>query len=189
MSEKLDNLVPPILGVANIHPDYIRICTDLCCTGTSTGCKFPPGTISLIRQTSSRGGKENYGVAGIWSFSGTVEPVLRRERFWPSRWDKKVLFQPLVREFTKVWCEDFSVRPSTGGHHNESPYVPGLTYIKLQGSLIRVADAAVAKRYIDALLQHRREELSMEVDYLGRRARVSRLLQILRDKLPLPVTP
>ena len=174
--------VPAVLAVANIHPDHIKSCIELCCTGSSQICRLEPGTITLVRQTAAS--KLSYGVSGIWSFTGKSEPLARRDRFWPSRWDKKVVFEPLVRQFDKTWSEEFSVKPLPGeGTHNQSLYVPGLTYIKLQGSIVRIRDEALAARYLDAVMKSRQADLQGEVTYQGEVMSVWELLTILRGRL------
>lgn len=170
------------LGVINIHPDYIQTCIALCCTGSSRECRFTPGTICLVRKTAGGQGKKEYGVVGLWYFTGRCEPTARRDRMWPARWGQKVLFEPLVRQFSATWCEEFSVRPA-GAHHNQSVHVPGLTYIMLQGSIVRVRDKVIAAAYLESLMKARPEELSRMTSYMGRQTKVVELLMTLQEKL------
>lgn len=176
--------LPAALAVANIHPDYIQTCVELGCTGSSRECRLEPGTITLVRQTAGGSTKRLYGVVGLWAYSGRCEQVGRRERMWPSRWDKKLVFEPLVRQFQAVWCEDFSLRPGAGSSgHNQSIHVPGLTFVALQGSVVRVRDAEVAAAYVDGLMKARQCELQVLVSYRGETLSAMEILEALRTKL------
>lgn len=108
--------------------------------------------------------------------------MARRERLWPSRWGNKVLFTPIVKRLQTPWCEDFSVA-AKGSYHKHSLHVPGLSYIQLQGTVLTVKDTAIARRYLQAFIDHRQSELQEKVEYLGEKVKVSDMLSGLDRKL------
>lgn len=176
--------IPSRLAVANVHPDYVSVCVENCCTGSRQHCRLPRGTITFLRQTAGGMGRRAYGVVGVWYYSGRSEPVPRRESLWPAKWGTKVFFEPLVRQFREHWCEDFSVPIDNGFRgHNASRLVQGLVYTKLQGIIVTVHDRAIARNYLASLLSARRAELDREADYMGRKVNVAQLLEHLAEAL------
>ena len=180
----LVDLVPPVLAVANIHPDHLDVCVEHCCTGSRLPCRLPRGTITLVRRTAGGSTRKEYGVIGIWSFTGQTSPVSRRESLWPARWDTKIVFEPLVRRFEHTWCEDFSVPPTRGiDVHKTSVHVPGLAFTSLQGGIVTIKDLRMAQDYLAAILKDRADEISVDELYMGRREKVSKILEALKARL------
>lgn len=93
-------------------------------------------------------------------------------------------FEPLVREFDAIWCEDFSI-PHGGPKsvHKSSKFVPGLVYTKLQGNIVTIKDKGIAAKYIEAILRAKKAELQTEAEYLGTKVRVDNLLRALAKEL------
>lgn len=108
--------------------------------------------------------------------------MARRDRLWPARWDKKILFDPIIRRLERPWCEDFSVA-AKGSYHKHSLHVPGLTYIQLQGTVITLGDVAVARRYLQAFMEHCQAELQCDVTYLEEQLKACELLTTLDTRL------
>lgn len=177
---EIPNRPPRKLAVANIHPDYLETCFELCSTGSRNNCRLPVGTIVLVRRTAGGTTKKTYGVVGVWYFTGRNEPVPRRRFFWPYRWSNRVVCQPLSKQFQTPWCEDFSMKVSdTKMAPKESVHVPGLKSTSLQGTIVTIKDPETAARYIHALLTARDAELSCTAKYGERTSTVRELLQEL----------
>lgn len=175
--------IPPVLAVANIHPDHLDVCISNCCTGSRQQCRLPVGAVTLVRRTSGGSTKRSYGVVGVWYFTGVNEPVPRREHLWPSRWHNKVIFEPIVQRFKAPWCEDFSAPPANNSKRKTSLYVPGLSYTHLQGVILRIKNQDTAHNYLKALLHYNSQELESEVSYLGHECKASDILRHLMEKL------
>lgn len=185
MSENGPPSPPLILAAANIHPDYVEICVDGCCTGSRFPSKLPVGTITLARQTAGGGGSSSkgYGVVGLWYYAGDSRKVAGADLRWPRKWSWQVGFEPLVRRFEKTFCEEFSVPvPGGAGTHRSSLHVPDLIYTHLQGTLVRVP-AEFSAAYLRALMKGRRSELLAKAPYLGREVRILNLLDRLARQL------
>ena len=176
--------IPPVLAVANIHPDNLATCIEHCCTGSKLPCRLPPGTITVIRRTTGGRGTKGYGVVGIWYFTGLNQPVPRSSGLWSSRWGNKVVFEPIVRKFETQLCENFSVSldgDTTG--RKTSSVVGGLGYTMLQGVIVTIKNPLIAVRYIDALQMHKAEELKGSSCYLGEMTSRGSLLDQLKLRL------
>ncbi len=176
---------PPLLAVANIHPDYLESCLEGTCSGSKFQCHLPPGTVTLVRQTAGGRGGRVYGVVGLWYFTGVCEQMRAGRTTWSRRFPWRVKFEPLVHHFQERFCEDFSVPlPTEGGHrtHRASLHVPGLVFTSLQGTIVRVPVVHSAN-YLRALMKARGPELQGEADYLGSRVKLKKFLSDLAARL------
>lgn len=176
--------IPPVLAVANIHPDNLATCVEHCCTGSKLPCRLPPGTVTVIRRTTGGRGTKGYGVVGIWYFTGLNQPVPRSSNLWSSRWGNKVVFEPIVRKFENHLCEDFSVSlDGDKAGRKTSAVVDGLGYTMLQGVIVTIKDPLIAVRYIDAIQTDKAEELRGATSYLGEMTTRESLLDQLKLRL------
>lgn len=184
LAPKFPKKPPPRLAVANIHPDYLDTCFELCSTGTRNNCRLPPGTIIFVRRTAGGSTAKSYGVVGVWFFTGTNEQVPRRRYYWPSRWDNRVVCREVSSRFKETWCEDFSVKLSERYMAPKgSVHVPGLLSTKLQGTIVSIKDPEIAAAYVDAIVKARKDELSSDLDYGGRVVKGTTLLRELQSSL------
>ncbi len=176
---------PPLLAVANIHPDYMESCLEGTCSGSKFQCHLPPGTVTLVRQTAGGVGGKHYGVVGLWYFTGECEQMRAGRTSWSRRFPWRIKFEPLVHHFQERFCEDFSVPLAEAERrrvHRASLYIPGLVFTSLQGTIVRVPVAHSAN-YLRALMKARGPELQGEADYLGRPVKVKKFLADLALRL------
>lgn len=186
MTTRPDENGPPLgLAVANVHPDYIDACMEGCCTGSRFPCSLPVGTVTLVRQTSGGSSKKQYGVVGVWYYSGESHQVSGHRLRWSRKFPWLVQFKPLVPRLERTFCEEFTVPVSqdeTRKTHRASLYVSGLHYTKLQGIIVRVP-LEFAAPYLHALLNERPEIKTIHADYRGQRVIVGTFLTSLAARL------
>lgn len=173
---------PPLLGVINVRPEHLKLCFESLITGAKYPCKWPPGTITLVRRTSGFSPARHYGVIGLWYYTG--DSKARSSVKWPSKWNWVIQFSSIVTRFNEPCCELFE-KPVN--EHNrwlkESSIVPGLVFTALQGPILQVRSPHVAVGYINAILKEKKSELLGDFDYMGTTMSAQELLKKLRTNI------
>ena len=165
----------PKIIIMNINPENI----DNCISHTFHGAKMNTaaagiteklnrGDICLIRRTSA-GGRYQYGVVGIWYYYDKEDLEGQQEPLWipPDIWKYKIYMKPLVKEFEEPFYEDFSKDVEDQLRHKESTKVEGLQQVDIQGAVrIGFYDKEIPKRYLKAIIEEKKDECNIEMDYI-----------------------
>ncbi|MFX1239127.1 MAG: hypothetical protein ACFE8P_15595, partial [Promethearchaeota archaeon] len=170
--DKLEN--EPALVIMNINPENIENCIKNTIHGARSNTaaagnveKLNKGDICIVRKTSG-GGKFQYGVNGIWYFSHYEDLEGNSEPLWipPDGWKYKIIMKPLVKEFNKIFEEDFSKDVEGQLRHKESTKVSDLKQTDIQGAVrMNFRDSDLPMRYLKAILVEKSEECDIITEY------------------------
>ncbi len=155
--------------IINIHPENWEACVQDHIFGLRKGTRHPAftkGDIFLVRRTGTE-----YGVTGIWLFSGEEDITDSHKIPWfDAEYTLLLSFEPLV-DFQTPISEEFS------GVSKFSEKVQ-ISAMRIVGSAVQLTNAEVIK-YLELILTEKSEECLTEVVYQGMRVKVSNVLNKL----------
>lgn len=159
----------PNVFITNIHPENWETCVQEHIFGLRKGIRHPvftKGDVFLVRRTGIE-----YGVTGIWLFSGEEDITDSHKVPWfDAEYTLLLSFEPLV-DFQTPISEEFS----GVSKFSEKVQIPAM---RIVGSVVQLADAEVIK-YLELILTEKHGECLTEVVYQGTRVKVSDVLNEL----------
>jgi len=174
MTDSFNGVEEPKIVVLNISQNNIQYCIENSIQGITESNKITiakantlvKGDICIIRQTS-KGGKYNYGVVGIWFFDKIENMVGKSELSWnpPMGWKFKLYMKPIIHKFDTLFEEDFSKSVINQLRIKESSKINGLLQNQLQGAITAFADPALAKRSVKAIMDEKKSEFQINIEY------------------------
>jgi len=159
----------PNVFIINIHPENWEACVQSHIFGLRKGTRHPvftKGDMFLVRRTGTE-----YGVTGIWLFSGEEDITDSDKVPWfDAEYTLLLSFDPLV-DFQAPMSEEFS------GMSKFSEKIQ-ISAMRIVGSVMQLADTEITK-YVESILTEKAEECLAEVVYEGTRVKLAELLNKL----------
>jgi hypothetical protein len=180
-----DNLKIVVINITPVNvPNSIKNTIHAVRVGTNAASvvdNLKKGDICIIRQVSSERRYSN-GVIGIWYYYDKKDIEGKMESIWtPSTgWKYKISMKPLVKLFSEPFFEEFSGEVAGQTPNKNSLKIDGLLLTdvqeEVQGAItINFRDSDLPKRYLKAIIEEKKAECDIEVDYENKESRTIKI--------------